>query len=87
MLKRSGTITLVLDYLVNEEDRTVRICHPDLSGAMGFEYTTLGLAEVQLETIRVDKTRSPFEEIVDDATELVALSSKLKDAIKDLRAK
>jgi hypothetical protein len=87
VFEKKGTVVLSLDYEVQDEGRTVVLRHPSLSGVMGFEFTTLDLAQVQLEAIRLDKTKSTLEEVIDDTHQLIELSSQLKTAIQNLRGK
>lgn len=81
----TGKMLLEVGYVVDEDSRVVTISHPSLSGAMGFEFTTLDLAEVQLQAIRVDKAKSALEEFTDDTAELISLSKKLKSAMDTLK--
>lgn len=85
MLEKTGTLLLKVNYSIDEDSRTVRIDHPSLSGALGFEFTTRSLAEIQLQAVREDKEKTTVESLIDDTTEFVNLAKELKKTLHDLR--
>lgn len=85
MLKPTGSVVLCLNYTINDDDKTVRLEHPSLSGVLGFQFSTLDLAEIQLQALRLDKTKNVIEEITDDTQELVGLVKELRGAISELK--
>ena len=87
MTVKTGEMLLKVTYAIDDGSNTVRISHPSLSGVLGFEYTSLDLAHIQLNALRVDKIKSPLEEFMDDTTQLMAKTSELVEAVKTLKGK
>lgn len=82
MAKKAGTMLIKVHYLLDEEDHVARIDHPNLIGSLGFEFSTLGLAEIQIQALREDKPKSQVEDFLDDTHELMDLVDNFKSVLK-----
>lgn len=79
----TGSLVIRLDYKIDPEDRVVSMSHPSLNGVLGFEFTTLNLAEVQLKALREDKEKTVIEGLAEDTVALVSAFKDLKNTVKD----
>lgn len=86
MSNQTGSITVKLDYLVNEDSKVVSLSHPFLSGVLGFEFTSVDLAKIQLNAIDVNKPKTELEKFLQDTEEMFSLADSLKSAVKNMRS-
>lgn len=80
-----SSIVLKLDVEISRTNEEILLHHPSLKGSLSLSFSSLNLAGVQLQSIRMDKTKSALESVVDDTTALQALFGQLKVAIEDLK--
>jgi len=76
-------ITLELDVVDGIDELT--LSHPSLKGYLYLTYSSESLANIQLEAIRLDKSKTPLESVIDDTVTLVDLTSQLREALRELR--
>lgn len=81
------SITLCLNVRVVEDDTggQVYLEHSSLGHFLCLSFSSMELAEIQLNAIRLDKDKTTLESVLDDTASLMELSGKLKDAIRELR--
>ena len=74
-----------LHYFVDDENGEVQLSHPGLDGTLKFRYTSLRLAEVQLNDLREDKPVSDLEQMVEDIAEVRNLFGEIKEGFNALK--
>ena len=77
--------TIVLELQVYQDNDELILSHGSLGGLLKFKYSSESLANIQLEAIRLDKSKTPLESVIDDTVTLVDLTSQLREALRELR--
>ena len=77
--------TIVLELQVYQDNDELILSHGSLGGLLNFKYSSESLANIQLEAIRLDKSKTPLESVIDDTVTLVDLTSQLREALRELR--
>jgi len=77
--------TIVLELQVYQDNDELILSHGSLGGFLNFKYSSESLANIQLEAIRLDKSKTPLESVIDDTVTLVDLTSQLREALRELR--
>ena len=77
--------TIVLELQVYQDNDELILSHEHLKGVLSFKFSSQALAIIQLEAIRLDKSKTPLESVIDDTVTLVDLTSQLREALRELR--
>jgi hypothetical protein len=77
-------VVLELEVNLDLPNQEVYLTHPSLKGELRLRYSSLDLAAIQLNALRLDKPKTALESTLDDTTQLIGLIGELRTAISGL---